>query len=350
MELKEHNIKRIVVGYTIDAVIEAHNIAMNPENDVSFYSTGKLGEPLDKYNDYVSLDDAKRLTAILPELEFEEVPDCEYMYIPYDDITFKTSKNGLIQFPLSKISFDDMDEWKAASDGYHDGKMQEILQNKGNSPTRLISMYKQCMPKWFVDSIVRNTSNTRWSGISTSELTLNGYLYEFNLNKIDFDGVEKWYRPTISYNEICQKILNDNNISVHQADKDECYDILTNRRREYVTFMDNRVDYYLGYRNGMFDRCIMNSVPVTEYPDYVSELDDGFVRTPKSDYWGISKHGCDVRKLYSERIKAISDIPMSEIPMTKNNLRVYDAYSRILPLYGKFKNLNLQQKITTLIK
>ena len=114
--------------------------------------------------------------------------------------------------------------------------------------------------------------------------------------------------------------------------------------------MDNRVDYYLGYRNGMFDRCIMNSVPVTEYPDYVSELDDGFVRTPKSDYWGISKHGCDVRKLYSERIKAISDIPMSEIPMTKNNLRVYDAYSRILPLYGKFKNLNLQQKITTLIK
>ena len=54
MELKEHNIKRIVVGYTIDAVIEAHNIAMNPENDVSFYSTGKLGEPLDKYNDYVN--------------------------------------------------------------------------------------------------------------------------------------------------------------------------------------------------------------------------------------------------------------------------------------------------------
>ena len=67
-------------------------------------------------------------------------------------------------------------------------------------------------------------------------------------------------------------------------------------------------------------------------------------------HWGICKYGKDVRKLYSKKLNSIIDVPTSDIPMTKNNLRIYDAYSKLLPLFGNFKTLNLQQKITTLIK
>ena len=76
-DINEHSIKRIVVGYTLDSVIEAHNQAQNVENSVVFYSTGVLGEPLDKYNDFISYDDAKRLSVILPDLEFDEFAGCD---------------------------------------------------------------------------------------------------------------------------------------------------------------------------------------------------------------------------------------------------------------------------------
>ena len=37
-DIKEHSVKRIVVGYTLDSVIEAHNQAQNVENKVVFYN------------------------------------------------------------------------------------------------------------------------------------------------------------------------------------------------------------------------------------------------------------------------------------------------------------------------
>ena len=80
-DIKEHSVKRIVVGYTLDSVIEAHNQAQNVENKVVFYNTGTLGEPLDKYNDFISYDDAKRLSVILPDLEFDEFHGCDCLYI-----------------------------------------------------------------------------------------------------------------------------------------------------------------------------------------------------------------------------------------------------------------------------
>jgi len=142
-DINEHSIKRIVVGYTLDSVIEAHNQAQNVENNVVFYSTGTLGEPLDKYNDFISYDDAKRLSVILPDLEFDEFPGCDFLYIPYEKLKFKNSHNGLITLPFNKLSFDDVEEWKAVRDGYLDEHVQAIFKDMSNSPTRLITMFKQ---------------------------------------------------------------------------------------------------------------------------------------------------------------------------------------------------------------
>jgi len=349
-DIKEHSIKRIVVGYTLDSVIEAHNQAQNVENEVVFYNTGTLGEPLDKYNDFISYDDAKRLSVILPDLEFDEFHGCDYLYIPYEKLKFKNSHNGLITLPFNKLSFDDIEEWKAVRDGYLDEHVQAILKDMSNSPTRLITMFKQYLPKWFVDSIIRNVSNTRWADIPTSNVTLNGYLYEFNLNQIESEGINMWYKPRISYNEICKRILKKDKIPVYAATKEDCVRFLTDRSIEYVTFMDNRVDHYLGYRSGIFDRCVMSAVRCELPSIFANDFDNGIIRTPTLAHWGICKYGNDVRKLYSKKLMSIIDVPTSDIPMTKNNLRIYDAYSKLLPLFGNFKTLNLQQKITTLIK
>lgn len=349
-DINEHCVKRIVVGYTLDAVIEAHDQSQNERDEVSFYSTGKLAEPLDKYNDFISYEDVKRLNAILPELEFDEFRRCDFMYIPYEQLKFKNSHNGLIPLPFNKISFDDLDEWTSVREGYFDEHVQEIIRDQSNSPTRLITMFKQWLPKWFVDSVIRNVCNTRWAGIPTSSFTLNGYLYEFNLNHIDSDGIPVWYKPRTSYNEICNRILRKDNIPVYSASKEDCFRLLTDRSIENVTFMDNRVDHYLGYRGGMFDRCVMYAVGCDLPPIFEQDFDNGIIRTPTMTHWGICKYGNDVRKLYSKKMISITDVPTSDIPMTKNNLRIYDAYSKLLPLFGKNKTLNLQQKTTTLIK
>lgn len=346
----ESKVKRIVIGYTLDAVLTAHNLAMDPDNDVEFYCTGELGEPLDKYNDFISYDNAQRIDYITHGTPYEGFSNVEYMYIPYDKLKFKNSHNGLIQLPFNKMSFDDIDEWKAVVDGFNSTEVQNIMSDASNSPTRLITMYKQYLPKWFVDSIIRNVSPTRWADIPTSALTLIGFNYEFNLSKIDSSSIEQWYKPTISFKNVCENILKTDNIPIYYADKSLCYNFLTDRNIPNVTFMDNRVDYYLDYRFGMFDRCAMTYERIDKMPDGIDDIDNGVIKTPTMEYWAISKYKDDVRKLYCTQIKKINDIPVSDIPMTKNNLRIYDAYSKMLPLYGVGKTLNLQQKIKTLIK
>lgn len=349
-EIKEKSVKHIVVGYTLDAVLEAHNLAMNEENDVEFYCTGELGEPLDKYNDFISYEDARRIGFILHGCGYEEISNAEWMYIPFDKLKFENSRNGLIQLPFNKNSFDNEEEWLAVLNGFNHQNVQDILHNVSNSPTRLITMFKQHLPKWFVDSIIRNVNDTRWKNVPTSSLTLNGYTYEFNLNKIGLDVHEKWYKPELTFKHICERILKTDNITIKSADKKMCFEFITNRNIENVTFMDNRIDYYMDYRLGMFDRREMCYEIVDSYPEFLNEIYAGYVNTPTMDCWGYSKYNNEVRKLTCKEIKSIMDVPVSHIPMTKNNLRMYDAYSKILPLYGKNKNLNLNQKIKTLIK
>lgn len=339
-----------VVGYTLDAVIEAHNLAMNEENKVIFYKTAPLGEPLDIYNDYISYDDARRLGFITHGLGYTECINNSYLYIPYELLKFKNSTNGVIQFPLNRNSFEDENEWNEICKAYECDDIKGILANASNSPTRLITMYKNNMPKWFVDSIVRNLADTRWKGIPTSALTLNGYLYEFSLSDIQHECVNKWYKPELSYANICELILHTDNIEIRDADKKTCFELITKRNIENVTFMDNRIDYYLDYRCGMFDRREMYYEKLDEVPSFMSDIELGFVRTPTLDCWGINVYEHDIRKLYCRPIKSITNVPTTSVPMTKNNIRTYDAYSKILPLYGKNKNLNIQQKIKTLIK
>ena len=122
--------KKIIIGYSIDAVLEAISIlTQSDKTEVVFYATGPLGSPLDNFNDYISNNDIMLLLQFLPKLKYSYIYNPEYIYIPYDKIKFKTSSNGFIQYPFTKTSFDDEKEWKCVSTSLKNNNIKHTLKD-----------------------------------------------------------------------------------------------------------------------------------------------------------------------------------------------------------------------------
>ena len=84
-----------IIGYSLDSVIEAVRRKINGET-VHFLATAKLGEPLDTYRDMVSASTVEMLRILTPiDLEFEKYHNPRHLYIPYDKVKIKNTKNGV---------------------------------------------------------------------------------------------------------------------------------------------------------------------------------------------------------------------------------------------------------------
>lgn len=360
--------KVYIIGYTMDAIMEAVSLA-SAGNEVVFLATAEAGKPLDDYGDLISSRYKEVLDALLPGmLEYKQYANPRFFYIPYDRVAIKNTTNGVIQFPLSKKSFCDDDEWKSCVEAFKKPEIQGVLTNKTNAPSKLVTAMKAGMPVEFSETFCKAMQTTRWRGTQLSHLTMFGFDYEFPLTELGNDSYnEYYYKPNRTYHQICAALTNIFHITVTPTDQDTARKYIVDRNVDgRVIIMDNRIDQYLDYIAGKFDRTRMWCVPA-KLPQEIRYSRDGLYYTPLNSCWAVSSFDGACKKFMAEPVTTLYDDFVSEIPSTKTNIKLYNQYCDLVAHYGRKqsnpqgpgakaddgpadKTLDLGQRFKTLIK
>lgn len=340
-----------IIGYTMDAMMEAVSQASDQNNEVIFLATAKVGTPLDDYGDLLSSRYKDVLEALLPGmLEFKEYANPRFFYLPYDKVAIKNTTNGVIQYPLSKKSFCDEAEWKECVEAFANPEIRAVMANKTHAPSKLVTTLKNLMPQKFVDTFCKAMQSTRWRGIQLSHLAMYGFEYEFPLAELGNDSYnEYYYRPNHTYHEICAAMSNIFHISVQEVGPEDVKKYITSRDIDgKVIIMDNRVDQFLDYIAGRFDRTRMWCVP-ERMPQEIRYSREGMYYTPLNSCWAVSSFDGQCKKYMAETITTLYDTFTSEIPSTKTNIKLHNQYCELVTHYGD-KKLDLGQRVETLVK
>lgn len=338
----------VVIGYTIDSVILARELAQKHNKQVTYLQTGNLGYPLDDLNDYISYEDAILLNTLGVDTEYKKLINGTYIYMPFDSLKFVNGRNGLISYPLNKSSFDSAEEWEQLEFCLH--KLNEFRDALEDS-TNFINIYKNFFPKWLYDSLLKYIAVNKWGKIKQSQFSREALSKEINLSYLDSSNTGVVYKPTCGYGNVCNQLLNHVNIKTSNIHISEINKILTTRyQNKDIILCDNRVDYICNYTYGNFDRVQFKSETSKEQNiEEFIDISEGIVFTPMKDYWGIiSDHGL-VTKLYSTNVNTLNYTKQSDIPMTSNNKKIYFEYKKMLNLYSG-KILDLDSRVVTTIK
>ena len=339
-----------IIGYSIDAMLEAVSQATQGK-EVTFLATGEVGKQLDEYGDLVSGRSKDVLDTLMPGLlNYTRYDNPRFFWMPYDRVAIRNTTNGVIQYPLSRKSFCDDGEWEACAKAFASEKVQAVLADKASAPSKLVTVLKSEMPQAFADTFCKAMQNTRWRGTQLSHLTMYGFDYEFPLSELGNDSYnEYYYRPDRTFHEICAALTNLFCITVTPVSQDEARRYITSRDIDgKVIIMDNRIDQYLDYVAGRFDRTRMWCVP-EKVPQEIRCSRDGLYFTPLNSCWAVSVFGETCRKFMAEPVTTLFDTFVSEIPSTKTNNKLHNQYCDLVQRYGD-KKLDLGQRMETLIK
>lgn len=339
-----------VIGYTMDAVMEAVSLATDGK-EVTLVATGKPGESADAYGDLLSEGYSVMLDTLLPgRLQYTRYMNPRFIYMPYSKVKVANRTNGVIQYPLSRKSFCDDSEWKECCEAFAKKEIQDVLADKTLSPSKLVTAMKNNMPQKFVDTFCKAMQVTRWRGMQLSGFSMLAFNFEFRLDHLSDESYNEFYvRPSLSYAEICDELCRTYgvNVEITPVNKVKGY-IVSRKIPGDVIIMDNRVDQYLDYIGGRFDRSKVWST-LEPVPPELKHSPDGFYLTPLNECWGTGIFDGKARKFMSSPMNTLYDTEVSEIPATKNNVKLYNQYSELVRHYGN-KKLDLGSRIEFMIR
>lgn len=335
--------KRYVIGYSLDACLFARESANSGEK-VVFIESDILGYPYDVIGEFFRKTDISLIESRLGEpIECDILHDNRYVFVPYNSLKMVNSKNGLVSYPINKLSFEcakESEEVLESCTGI------DVFINKITSANNYVNLFKSFFPKWLYESILRYVSINKWCGIKQSKLTRFALLKELDTSYINMFGHGKCYRPVSSYNEICEKLLTHTNIVREKIKPNQLGDIIKKRFTDGAVYvMDNRVDMAVGYHHGMLERVNFSSELTSENGiEELMDVDTGIVLTPMKPYWCITtKYGIST-KIYSKIIDKPNDYTLSVLSPTNNNAKMVADYANLLTFYSD-KKLNLMQYV-----
>lgn len=340
-----------IIGYSLDAILEAVRRSTTPGAEVTLLATSVLGDPLDTYGDCISGRYADVISELLGgSVSFEEYVNPRYLYLPFDGVKITNRRNGVIQFPLSKKSFDDANEWAECVEGMKDPEINKCMADLSLPPTKIVTAMKAAMPSNFLDTFVKAMGITRWRGVQVSKMSMQGYKYEFPLEYIGKDDYNEYFcKPNISYRELCNRILKRFGIGCRRITLQEAGEIIKNNQYPgHTIIMDNRVDQFVDYVGGRFDRQRFSVIKM-KVPPELEFAGDGLFYTPLSACWAVSVFNGKAKRFMSEVVETLYDEGLTEIPSTKTNIKMYDTYMNLIRQFGD-KELILSQRMETLIK
>jgi hypothetical protein len=340
-----------IIGYSLDAILEAVRRSTTPGAEVTLLATSVLGDPLDTYGDCISSRYADVISELLGgSVSYEEYVNPRYLYLPFDSVKITNRRNGVIQFPLSKKSFDDANEWAECVEGMKDPEINKCMADLSLPPTKIVTAMKAAMPSKFLDTFVKAMGITRWRGVQVSKMSMQGYKYEFTLEYIGKDDYNEYFcKPNISYRELCNRILKRFGIGCRRITLKEAGEIIKNNQYPgHTIIMDNRVDQFVDYVGGRFERQRFSVIKM-KVPPELEFAGDGLFYTPLSTCWAVSVFNGKAKRFMSEVVETLYDEDLTEIPSTKTNIKMYDTYMNLIRQFGD-KELILSQRMETLIK
>ncbi len=340
-----------IIGYSLDAILEAVRRSTAPGAEVTLLATAALGDPLDTYGDCISSRYADVISELLGgSVSFEEYVNPRYLYLPFDGVKIANRRNGVIQFPLSKKSFDDENEWAECVEGMKDPEINKCMADLSLPPTKIVTAMKAAMPSKFLDTFVKAMGITRWRGVQVSKMSMQGYKYEFPLEYIGKDDYNEYFcKPSISYRELSNRILKRFGIGCRRITLQEAGEIIKNNQYPgHTIIMDNRVDQFVDYVGGRFERQRFSVIRM-KVPPELEFAGDGLFYTPLSTCWAVSVFNGKAKRFMSEVVETLYDEGLTEIPSTKANIKMYDTYMNLIRQFGD-KELILSQRMETLIK
>ena len=334
-----------IIGYSVDAALYARELA-EADNKIVFLKTGKLGYPLDDFRDCLTENSANKLKFFIPELEFKRHVNYSYTFLPYNQLEFVNTHNGLVSYPLNKKSFEcaeESEQMEACALNLE--KLKLKLEHSNN----YINIYKKFFPKWLYDSLVKHIAINKWGGCKQSKFTKEALYKEVNLNFLNNPTSGILFQPVMTFEDICKSLLKHENIKIMDASVDKLKKFILERNKSAdIILMDNRVDYICGYAQGKFERVKLRIENSQEkFHEELFEINEGIVFTPLRDYWCILNNYGDVRKIFSEEIKE-STKELSLITPSIINKKMYEDYKYLLNLYSG-KHLNLDTYIETIV-
>lgn len=340
-----------IIGYSLDAILEAVRRSTMPDTEVTLLATSVLGDPLDTYGDCISSRYADVISELLGgSISFEEYTNPRYMYLPFAGVKIANRHNGVIQFPLSKKSFDDANEWTECVEGMKDPEINRYMTDLSLPPTKIVTAMKAAMPPKFLDTFIKAMGITRWRGVQVSKMSMQGYKYEFPLEFIAKEDYNEYFcRPNITYRALCARILKRFNIASRRINLHEAGEIIKNNQYPgHTVIMDNRVDQFVDYVGGRFERQRFTVVWM-KIPPELEFAGDGLFYTPLSTCWAVSIFNGKAKRFMSDVVETLYDEDITEIPSTKANIKMYDTYVNLIRRLGD-KELMLGQRVETLIK
>lgn len=339
--------RRYIIGYSLDAVMNA--VARSVDGDeVVFLRTADLCEPMDTFHDMVTDKFGELLGTFLPALEFDFFRNPRNLYLPYGKVKVKNDRNGIFRMPFNLNTFDPSDG-KRFADAFLNKEIVAAYENKSGTPSVLLTAMKKNMPEDFATTFIRPMQLTRWRGIPLSTLTMYGYCYEFPLEHFGEDYSETFCRPRMSWAAVGKMLLDRYGIRVEAMDPSDVGKFLKSKHGTgKTTVMDNRIDQYLDYICGNFGRVKMFCRSTT-CPKQLTNAPDGIYYTPLHEFWGIMVDGERYYKYETELDDGLYSRGISEIPLTRTNVKAYSEYSSMVSRYGD-NTLDLGQRVSTLVR
>lgn len=334
----QNNIKDyMIIGYSLEATLVARKMA-NLGHKVRFVKSGILGHPCDDLNDYLTSNNYKKVIDTEVYFDVEKIVAGQYVHIPYENLKMVSNLNGLVSYPLNRSSFGTASEWEEME--LRIRQMDEFFEVLSES-NNYINLYKKYFPKWLYDSVLRHLGVNKWH-MKQSQFTKDDLSKLFSIHNLITDEPEVMYRPVNGYEELCNEILDHDNIIIDNGNVSEFNDVLISRTRNtLVVFVDNRIDQICNYSMGMFERInfIINELTDDE-ADKMDELkcmDKGIAYTPMQEYWGIVKNDNGVRIFFSEIDNGTNSDIQNMILPSQSNLKIFNEYVKLFKNYPNKK-------------
>lgn len=339
--------KVYVIGYTLDSCIFARDLA-NRGDKVTHVASGVIGFPYDYVGEYIVDSDMARIESILGHtVDTENVSNGRYAFIPYESLKFINSKNGLVSYPINKLSFESPEELDDVIDC---SKGIELFLDKIEKSTNYVNLYKSFFPKWLYDSLMKYMAVTKWGGIRQSKLTRRALLRELDISMLNGYGTGAMRRPVNGYADLCNQLLDHPDITKNSIDPRDLGKIIKSRYNDTdVYVMDNRVDVAVGYHHGVFDRVRYTVETCSDQGmEELMDVDVGIVLTPTKPYWCLSNKLGVIMKIYSAQLNEPNKMTQSVLCPTNTNAKMVNDYESLMALYSG-KKLNLKQYAKTII-
>jgi len=335
-----------IIGYSLDSAMCAREVAQSGKQ-IHYYKTGKLGYPLDDIRDYIAYEDVLKLQSLGITAIFNKLYNSTYVFMPYEQLKFVNCRNGLINYPLNRSSFESAEEWEQVELCINKvNKFREDLKNA----TNFLNIYKKFFPKWLYDSFLKYIAINKWGGFRQSKFTKHALAKEINLEYLDCSNNGTIYKPEMGYEKLCESLLDHENIKIVEVDIKDIREFMIKRHKDMaIVLMDNRVDYICNYTYGNFDRVkFKTEITTSSQLEEFIDIDDGIVFTPMQDYFCISNDQGNVIKVSAKKIEEFNYTEQSQISPTNHNNKLYNEYKKMVNLYSR-KLLNLDDVVVTTI-